>query len=226
MKLGWADVWTGLGIALLLGLGIWQMERLAWKENLLAEIAAATSAPVLNLNSDALPPQVTFRTAQVSGRFDHTHEFQLLSRTHDGQVGRDLVTPLLLPDGRMLLIARGWVPEDKADPSTRPQSQPADTLTLQGRIMPAPRQGWMQPDNAPERNQWFFIDLRAMTLASGYSLSFPFYLQALPEAEQAELPLAKNNAAQLSNNHLQYALTWFTLAGILCLMRVYARKRS
>ena len=219
-------LFTALAVSAMLALGGWQLQRLHWKQELLASIAAAQAAPAIDL--DALPgdapgetpvPDLAWHAVKVSGQFDHAHELRLIPRTRDGQVGAELITPLVTANGRVWLINRGWVPQAQLEPATRPNSQPAGVVSVSGRArQPAPR-SWMQPANNPARNQWFYVDLPAMAAATGQPHSVTtLYIEADANRDSSALPLGGAGQHDIPNNHLEYAITWFSLAGILTII--------
>ena len=120
----WAAVILGLaGIAVLIGLGTWQVNRLAWKEALLAAIDERIHSAPRTLAEVELQftqfGDVDYEPVAVSGTFDHGGEQHFLA-TYEGQSGFYVYTPLALADGRSIFVNRGFVPYDDKDPVTRP----------------------------------------------------------------------------------------------------------
>ena len=116
-----------VGIAILLGLGTWQMQRLAWKEGLIAAIETRMKSPPLPLSaiearfkSDG---DVDYSPVTLTGIVLNAQEQFFLS-THDGQSGWNIYAPLQLEDGRMVMLNRGFVPYDLRDPAKRPALRP------------------------------------------------------------------------------------------------------
>ncbi len=114
---------AGLALVILLGLGSWQVDRLFWKQNLIAERQAQAAQPPIAVPTDVAPdPAMAFRAAYAEGHFLNDQEMYLMARTRRGNIGFHLITPLEQEDGRIILVNRGWVPQDFRDPSTRPDS--------------------------------------------------------------------------------------------------------
>src|SRR4051812_37365111 len=114
------SLWFLPGFALLIGLGVWQIQRLHEKEALIASVEAGLHAPPVPL-SEALrqgAAKMEWRPVRVSGHFRHDKELYLFSRGPMGAVGVDVITPLVQADGVAVLIDRGFVPEALRDPST------------------------------------------------------------------------------------------------------------
>jgi surfeit locus 1 family protein len=216
----WPTVFTVPAILVMIGLSIWQVQRLSWKEGLIAErVARTTAAPV------ALPPEgadltaLEFRRVTVTGAFDHAHELYLAARSQNGNVGYWIMTPLKMETGETVLVERGWVPENMKSPETRPQGQLAGTVTLNGIIRLPQVKTFFQPDNEPEKNVWFYIDPTQMASAAGVPARTDLYLDAEKTDIPGNYPLGGQTRIELPNDHLQYAITWALLA--LALAAVY-----
>jgi surfeit locus 1 family protein len=208
------------GLLILLALGSWQMQRLGWKERVLAERAtAAAGQPVPLPPSDTVltgeaTEALAFRRTEAQGVFLHEAERrvqgQYLTSTgrQPDQLGVHVVTPLRLVDGSLLLINRGWAP------LTGEIMRPMGRVTVTGLIRPFPEKGWMQPENDPARDAWFRVEARSMTTG----LTGPvagYYLDAVAEPGHTAPPYGGQSRIALPNNHLQYALTWYSLAVVL-----------
>src|SRR5689334_6115184 len=118
----WPTVFTVPAILVMIGLAIWQVQRLHWKEDLIAQRVSRTTAEPI-----ALPPAGTdlssleFRRVTVTGTFDHARELYLAARSQNDNVGYWIMTPLKTDTGETVLIERGWVPENMKLPETRAQ---------------------------------------------------------------------------------------------------------
>jgi len=208
---------SGLGIAVLVFLGVWQVERLAWKEALIAGIERRAANPPTTL-ADALARQakgedIEFLKVSVSGRFQHEQEKHLISVYESGP-GWEIVTPLYMADGAMVLVDRGVVPAELKEASSRAASDPQGDVTLMGIVKShGYGRGMFDPDNDPHGNMWFWWDVPAMIAGSPPAVSSaPFVLQLLPAPGDKSFPRPQPPGAGLVNNHLQYAITWFSLA--------------
>ena len=225
----WPTVFTVPAVLAMLALATWQVERLHWKEGLIAERTARPAAPPVQLPraGDDLAA-LEFRRAVVAGTFLHDHELFLAARSLNGNVGYHVVTPLLLLEGGAVLIDRGWVPMERKDPATRVASQIAGSVIIDGIIRVPHEQGWLEPDNDPVRNTWFRVDVPAMAAQIGLAGPIaPAYLEAGPAPNPGSFPIGGQTRINLPNDHLQYAITWFALALILVVIYVvYHRRRS
>jgi len=202
------------GIVILLGLGTWQLERLAWKERLIAARAEGLAAdPVALPGSAADWTAFDFRPVEVTGVFRHDLEQIFGARTFEGRFGHHVLTPLLRSDGTAVLVDRGWVPADRRAPETRAGGQVTGQLTLTGiaRFRADDEPGWFTPANEPEARLWYWYDLDAMQEALGLEL-LPVVVEADAAPVPGGLPVGGRTRIDLPNNHLQYAVTWYGLA--------------
>ncbi|ACJ00986.1 SURF1 family protein [Rhodospirillum centenum] len=209
-----------IGIAVLVGLGTWQMQRLAWKTALIDRIETRMAAAPVPLPARPDDPQDwDYRPVLLTGRFDHAHELYLGPRVRAGQPGLHVLTPFVRADGQgTVLVNRGWVPADGRDPAGRADGLPAGTVTLAGVARVPPPRGWMQPENRPEENYWFWIDLPAMEAATGAGGLAPLVVEAAAGPDAGVLPVGGQTVVTLRNNHLSYAVTWYGLAVTLAAM--------
>ncbi len=199
-------------VLICVGLGVWQLERLQWKQGLISGREAAVAAP-------PIPPPRTlaeahgmeFRHVTDAGIFLHDKEiFVGATSPRGGDAGFDVLTPLREADGRIVFVNRGFVPAQLKDP----QAQVEGTVKIAGllRLPPDKKPGWFLPDNRPDINYWFWVDLPAMAAAGGLGNVAPFYIDADAAPNPGGWPLGGVTRLELPNNHLQYALTWFSLA--------------
>jgi surfeit locus 1 family protein len=216
-------------VAVLVGLGVWQLHRLEWKSRLIAERAAAVAA------APVTPPQtlgdahaLEFYRVTAEGIFLHNKEILLNAIAAKGDAGFDVLTPLREAAGRIVFVNRGFVPTELKDPATRPTGQLAGMVHVSGllRVPPEEKPGWFIPDNRPDRNDWFWIDLPAMAAADGIANAAPFYIDADPTPNPGGWPKGGVTPLALPNDHLQYALTWFSLAAALVVIYVVYHSRG
>ncbi len=225
----WPTLFVLPALVLLIGLGIWQLHRLDEKAALLARIDAGLAAAPVTLPATIGDPVAwDYRRVEVAGVFLHDRELYLTGRTFRGQAGLQVVTPLRRTDaaapGQVILVNRGWVPNDRRDRGTRPDGLPAAEVAVSGIVRRPPDRGWMQPDNEPAANLWFWVDLPAMSLAAGIAPEPTLILEA--DAQAADLlPIGGQTRRDIPNDHLQYAITWFGFAAILVVIYLMYLRR-
>jgi len=212
-----------LAFALLVGLGLWQVERLQWKEGLIAQMTEQAASAPLALSEiearQAAGEDVEFMRAIATGRFVHDSELFVFT-TLDGEMGWKLVAPLETRDGNAVLVDRGFIPYELKDATQRPESRPIGPVTVTGAVRPhSSARAPFAPDNDVDANVWHWWALPAMAEAAGLDQVAPFILQAEPRANDPRWPRASIlDPAAIPNRHLGYAFTWFGLAAMLVLV--------
>jgi surfeit locus 1 family protein len=219
-----------LALAVLLGLGVWQIKRLHWKEGLIAQIEARTASPPITLEA-ALALALkggdpSYWRVRVDGRFRHDLE-RYLYAISDGKVGWHVVTPLATQSGTIVLVDRGFVPDELKDPSARPMGQVGEIVTVTGIVRASESRNLFTPDNEPQANRWFWRDLQGMARSmfpAGTAEVAPFFIEADKTPVPGGWPQGGQTRLELPNNHLQYALTWFLMAAaFLIIYGAYVR---
>ena len=221
----WPIVFTTPALALLIGLGIWQMHRLHWKEGLIAHINAQMEAPAVDLPVTIDDPNVwEYRRVKVTGHYQNGKELYLYATGPDGDAGYLVFTPLVRAEGAPVLVNRGWVPQKLRDPATRLQGQREGDVTIEGVGRVSGGAGPFTPANEPGENQWFQRDLDQMSKAVGEPLA-PVMIDRDNAPLPGGWPLGGRTRIDIPNNHLEYAITWFSLAYVLLVVfAIYARR--
>ena len=211
-----------VAFAVLIGLGVWQLQRLHWKEGLIAEIETRTKSEPISLDQAIAIAREghypNYYRVKVEGRFDHTKELYLYA-VSEGRAGWHVITPLKTEDGEVVLIDRGFVPDELRNPASRAAGELDGVLAVTGIVRVPEAQGSFTPDNEVGANRWFWRDLQAMSRATGAGEVAPFFLEAEKSNVPGGWPEGGQTRLELPNNHLQYAITWFLLAA--CLLVVY-----
>lgn len=229
-------------LAVLIGLGTWQLSRLAWKEGLIAQVETRARGPAVPLPEAVRWPAMSagaddYRHVAVTGTFDHAREAYLYhvagdSRRPDpnrprGQ-GFFVMTPLVTAEGAVVLVNRGFVPTDRRDPATRAEGQAAGPVTLTGLIrFPEERSALAAADD-PARRTFYTRDVAAMARAMGLAPArvAPFSIDADRLDVPGGLPQGGETALTFPNRHFEYAMTWYGLALTLVgVFIVFARQR-
>ncbi|MDK3073283.1 SURF1 family protein [Sedimentitalea sp. JM2-8] len=202
---------TGVGI--LVGLGTWQVQRLSWKQAILAEIETRIAADPVSLPAGIDPARDKYLPVRVSGEIEPGELHVLVSVKQVG-AGYRVIAPLLTGDGRRILLDRGFVAASrKADPRR------TGPVTVIGNLhWPDDRTG-STPENDVAGNIWFARDIAQMAEALD---SLPVLLISREEvpAEPSVRPLPVDTVG-IANDHLQYAVTWYSLALIWAGMTAY-----
>lgn len=219
---------AGFGIVVLCGLGAWQVMRLGEKEQLLTELNARATATPLSLG-DILSraekgEDVEFTHIAAQGAFDHAHRIYKQS-VYDGGPGWQVITPFVATDGVAVLVDRGVIPGEMKN-----APEAAGPATVSGIIRRHNSgQGLFDPENDASGNMWFWWDIPAMKAQAAFppdAKVAPFILQALPDAAAPKFPKPDTPDAGIRNNHLQYAITWFSLALVLLAITILFIRRE
>jgi surfeit locus 1 family protein len=203
-------------------LGVWQLSRAAERNALLAAIERQARQPVLQ----ALPAQpaeltaLTHRRIELSGRWAPAHTVYLDNRQMGGRPGFYVVTPLLLADGRALLVQRGWQPRDPRDRTQlREPATPPGEVRVAGRIAPPPGRLFAF-DTAETGRIRQNLDLDAFARETGLRLVPLSLLQTAPAADdglQRAWPAPQSGVAK----HYGYAFQWFGLSALVIFLYVW-----
>lgn len=219
----WPAVFTLAALPVLIGLGVWQLERLAWKEGLIAAINDGLGRPPVPLEhpADAWKDLAgkEYRPVSVTGHFRHGDE-RLLFATDGNETGWHVYTPLETEGGKLLFINRGFVPERLKGAASRAAGQVEGQVTVQGLLRTPGVKGWFAPEPDLARNAFYWRDLAGMTASlpaeQDRARVLPFFVDAAAEpANPGGWPKGGVTRLDIPNRHLEYALTWFGLAATL-----------
>ena len=230
-------LFTLVGVAALIALGAWQVERGGAKKRLIARVEARVNEAPQPLPTEAAwaamsPKTYEYQKVTARGRFRHDLEGRLHGLRQGDRPGQPtlqgfyILTPLVLADGSMVIVNRGFVPTERADPATRAQGQVEGEQTVTGLLRSTEARGWFIPPDEPARNAWFTRDPASIAAAKGLSRVAPFVLEADRTPVPGGLPVGGNTRISFPDNHLQYAVTWFSLAlGLIAVFAVWVRQQ-
>lgn len=229
----WPTVFAVPAIIVMLGLAVWQVQRMTWKEALIDRLHSRMAQPAIDAATVAAdPPAAEYRKVRLVGTFLHDKELHLLARSLNRNVGLHIITPLRLENGGIVLFNRGWVPEQRKDPARRAEGQIKGVVTVEGlvRLTEAGIKGWFVPENRPERNVWLTVDVAAMRAAAGVPDSpelkaDQWWVAADAAPNPGGFPIGGQTRVNIPNDHLQYAITWFLLAVTLAVIYVVYHQR-
>lgn len=204
-------------LVLSLTLGIWQLERREWKRDILDRMAMNQAAAPISLDEllKGDPLRHEYGRVKVSGTFEHGKEFHLAARSLKNKVGLQVVTPFRTDDGRVVLFDRGWIPSEKKDPSKRAEGQVAGRVDLTGIVRRSQVRRQYAPENVPDKNVWFHVDVPLMRQLAGApsdSKLDTFFFDADAAPNPGGVPIGGQTRLDIPNDHMQYAITWFLIA--------------
>jgi len=214
-----------MALIVLVGLGTWQLERKAWKEGLIAALTERLALAPVPLPpraewSGLTPARDEFRRVAFEATLLNDKEALVYTagsalRPDVTGPGYFVFTPARLPDGSQVMVDRGFVPEGRKGPESRPQGQVSGELRLVGYLRWPEEPGLFTPAPDPARNLWFGRDPVTMAKAKDLGPIAPFYVDLEAPIPPGNLPKPGPLTVNLRNAHLHYALTWYGLAAVL-----------
>ncbi len=205
----------GFGFLLFLSLGLWQVQRMGWKHDLIARVDARVQADPVPAPDAAVwrastPLDHEYRRVTVRGHWLPGRDARVQALTEAG-AGRWLLRPLRRDDGSVMLVNLGFVPEDWQD-STPPR---AEEVEITGLLRLSEPDGGFLRRNDPDQDRWYSRDVAAIAADHGLDDVLPYFIDAdAASAAQAGSPWPRGGltVVRFRDHHLGYALTWFALA--------------
>jgi surfeit locus 1 family protein len=232
-------IFTVVSIAILFGLGNWQLERKVWKDSLIATTTARFSAAPVTLPPRERWPRLDqneIEFLRVTFPAEFMNEQEALVYTAGSAFRSDITgpgfwvfTPVRLAGGSVIVVNRGYIPYDRKDPKTRPQSALTGLVDVVGVMRWSEKRGMFTPPDEPQNNIWHLRNPQVLAAAKSWGPVAPFYIDMEQPQVAGGLPRVGALTVKLPNNHLQYAFTWFGLAGALAcvyLAWLLARRRG
>jgi surfeit locus 1 family protein len=211
--------------AVLVGLGIWQLERKVWKEALIdtlqQRLAAAPSALPPPERWGALDPaQDEYRRVQFTAELLPNEEALVFTsgsafRPDVSGSGYWVFAPARLAGGGVVVVNRGFVPEGRQDRATRTAGEVAGRIDMVGVTRWPESASWFLPQADPAHNLWFVRDPAAIARAKNWGEVAPFFIELESPVPPGGLPFPGPLKVILPDDHLQYAMTWFGLAAVV-----------
>ncbi len=217
-----ATLFAVAGVAVLIGLGVWQLDRRVWKENLIATLTARLARAPGELPPLADWPRLTpdkdeYTRVTFSAEFSAGEEALVYTagsafRPDVQGPGYWVFAPARLAGGGIVLVDRGFVPYDRKQPATRAAGTPHGAIEMVGVMRWPETRGTFTPADDPKGNVWYLRDPKAIAAAKKWDGAAPFYIEQEAPEPPGGLPKPGKLAVNLPDNHLQYAITWFGLA--------------
>ena len=198
-------------------LGVWQLERRAWKLDLIARVNARMLAEPQSLPPRGAWPRLNatddeYLRVRLRGTLLNDKETLVQAVTVRGP-GWWVMTPMRTSAG-VVLINRGFVPADRRDPTRRGAGSPDGEVTVTGLLRMTQPHGGFLHSNAPAEGRWYSRDVAAIAGARQLADVAPFFVDADATPNPGGFPVGGLTVVTFRNSHLAYALTWFALAGL------------
>ena len=217
-----ATLMTLAGLVILIGLGVWQLDRKVWKENLITTLNTR-----LGRAPEDLPPRASW--AQLREDKEEFRRVVFPAEFLDGEEalvytagsplrpdvkgpGYWVFAPARLAGGSIILVNRGFVPADRKDPGTRTEGAPHGVIDIVGVLRWPETRNSFTPADDPKNNVWFLRDSNSIAKFKTWATAAPFYIDQEGPVPPGALPKPGKLEVRLPDNHLQYAITWFGLA--------------
>ena len=223
-------IWTILVGALLVALGVWQLERLARKQAILARIDARVKAAPVSVPGPMTwatldPREYEYRRVTLRGTFDNSKETPVFRSSETGP-GYLVMTPLHLDGGGTVLVNRGFVPDRLKAPDARLAGQLDGDVGLTGLMRGPESRNAFTPVDDPVKDIFFTRDPVLIAAHDGLRDAAPFTVDADSTANVGGWPRGGATETAIPNNHFSYAMTWFGLAlGLFGVFAAYAWKQ-
>ena len=211
------SIFVFFSIILFCSLGTWQVYRLQWKLDLISEINnGLNSEPVFYSNTNV----INYQKVKFNGVFDFEKQIYLYSLNNNGIPGYDIITPIKINTNEILLVNRGWIKKDLKDNISINKIR---SNSFEGIVKIITKSNPFKPENDIKNNIWYSLKLEDLESFTGYKLNnFVLFLQ------NSKNNLVKNKivSPDLPNNHLKYAITWYSVALSILLYFLYFRKKQ
>ncbi len=211
------SIFVFFSIILFCSLGTWQVYRLQWKLDLINEINnGLNSEPVFYSNSNL----ANYQKVQFDGIFDFEKQIYLYSLNNKGTPGFDIITPIKISSNEILLVNRGWINKDLKG---NKNINDIKSNSFEGIVKKITKPNLFKPENDIKNNIWYSLKLEDLESFTEYKLNdFVIFLQ------NSQNNLVKNKIVgpDLPNNHLKYAITWYSVALSILLYFLYFRKKQ
>ena len=209
-------IFVFLFITLFCALGTWQLYRLQWKQDLINQISEGLKSNPIRYSQNI---NKNYQKVILVGKYDFKNQIYLYSLNDKGQPGFDVVTPFETMSKENVLVNRGWIKKEfknSIDINT-------SSKKIAGMLRQANRKNLFTPDNDINENIWFSINLEDVQKTTGKKFNrFIVYL----EDQNINMPKPKKITVDVPNNHLKYAITWYSISISILFYYLYFRKKK
>ena len=212
------SIFVFFSIILFCSLGTWQIYRLQWKLNLISEINNGLSSKPINYSNSRV---INYQKVKFNGKFDLDKQIYLYNLNSKGVPGFDIITPIKLNTNEVLLVNRGWI-EKELKESSQINSN-IKTKKITGLLRKIYKPNMFKPENDLKNNIWFSINLNDMEKFT--EIKYPNFVIFLENSE-IKVPLPKKITIDMPNNHLKYAITWYSISISILFYYLYFRKKK
>ena len=218
----WPTVFFVFSLIILVSLGTWQVKRLIWKNDLISFYLKQSTNNIINLHKENfVSEEIEYRKVRLTGKFLNKKEVHITGKTYEGNAGFHVVTPFLMQNGNYVLVNRGWVSENYKEAKSRSFSLINEETSVNGLIRYPQKKGYFVPENEPDNGFWFTIkpaEIKKHLKIDKETFIIKFYVDALRQEKKINLPIGIKEKINIRNQHLSYAITWYSLAIVLMII--------
>ena len=198
-------------------LGTWQLYRLQWKQDLISQIDRGLKSAPIRYSKDI---DKDYQRVILNGEYNFKNQIYLYSLNHKGKPGFDVITPFKTIEGDNVLINRGWINKEAKN---TPKINLVNSSNVQGLLRKIVNKNMFKPENDIKQNIWFSININQIQEMTGEKFNnFVVFL----EDQTVKQPVPKKITIELPNNHLKYAITWYSISISILFYFLYFRKQQ
>ena len=206
-----------LFVTLFICLGTWQLYRLQWKQDLINEIKSGLQSEPIKYSKII---DKNYQRVFLKGKYNFKSQIYLYSLNEKGQPGFDVITPFETLDKENILINRGWINKTLKNKS---EINIVNEKKIQGLLKKNTKKNIFKPENDIKKNIWFSINLEEIqNITNKEFTNFTVYLEGAKE----NIPSPKQITIDVPNNHLKYAITWYSISISIFFYFLYFRKKQ
>jgi surfeit locus 1 family protein len=202
---------------LFLSLGTWQLYRLQWKQDLISQIDKGLKSTPIKYSNKI---KNDYQRVVLNGKYNYKNQIYLYSLNAKGQPGFDVITPFKTIEGDNVLINRGWIDKEMKNKTEINLSNKSEISGLLRKII---KKNIFKPENDTEKNIWFSININQIKKITGKNFSNHVVFL---EDNVINLPVPKKITIDVPNNHLKYAITWYSISISILFYFLYFRKQQ
>jgi len=204
-------------ITLFCVLGTWQLYRLQWKQELINQISIGLNSTPIKYSKSV---NKNYQRVVLIGNYNFKNQIYLYSLNEKGQPGFDVITPFETFDKDNILVNRGWIEKEMKN---NPEINSTSSNRIQGLLRKIVKKNMFKPENDIQKNIWFSVDLNQIQETTGKNFNnFVIFL----EDKTISSPTPKKITVDVPNNHLKYAITWYSISISILFYFLYFRRQQ
>ena len=206
-------------IILLFSLGTWQLYRLQWKENIIRKIELSSKLPPTSLDINNMEE---FKKIKIKGKLLLKNYF-LYQLNEKGNYGFNLISVLQTDNSNFFLVKRGWLPKIEKKYEENSPLVIVSNVEIEGVLhLVKPKRNFV-PENNDKEKFFYYLDINQ--LSKSLNVKLAPYLIEQSSSDKYFINLKNTSRINITNNHLQYAITWYVLGFCILIAFWFLKKR-